>query len=70
MAICQWHAGTGYHGVNRLIDYQDEAYAEEWLSRVSALIDRIWIEKATLSPKRPGDMALWMALKTYRALRN
>ena len=29
-----------YHSVNRLIDYQDEAYAEEWLSRVSALIDR------------------------------
>ena len=24
-----------YHSVNRLIDYQDEAYAEEWLSRVS-----------------------------------
>ena len=23
-----------YHSVNRLIDYQDEAYAEEWLSRV------------------------------------
>lgn len=32
-----------YHSVNRLIDYQDEAYAEEWLSRVSALIDRLQI---------------------------
>ena len=60
-----------YHGVNRLIDYQDEAYAEEWLSRVSALIDRDLDRESYTLAQEAGDT--WHSgwrLKTYRALRN
>ena len=61
-----------YHSANRLIDYQDEAYAEEWLSRLSAVIDRdLDRESYLLSPTRPGDtLRSGWRLRTYRALRN
>ena len=53
-----------YHGVNRLIDYQDEAYAEEWLSRVSALIDRdLDRESYSLAQEAGRHLALWMAFE-------
>ena len=53
-----------YHSVNRLIDYQDEAYAEEWLSRVSALIDRdLDRESYSLAQEAGRHLALWMAFE-------
>ena len=51
-----------YHSVNRLIDYQDEAYAEEWLTRVVALIDRdLDRESYSLAQEAGRHLALWMA---------
>ena len=51
-----------YHSANRLIDYQDEAYAEEWLSRLSAVIDRdLDRESYFLSHEAGRHLALWMA---------
>ena len=53
-----------YHSVNRLIDYQDEPYAEEWFSRVSALIDRdLDRESYSLAQEAGRHLALWMAFE-------
>ena len=53
-----------YHGVNRLIDYQDEAYAEAWLARLLALIDRdLDRESYPLSHEAGRYLALWMAFE-------
>ena len=53
-----------YHSVNRLIDYQDEAYAEEWFSRVAALIDRdLDRESYSLAQEAGRHLALWMAFE-------
>ena len=55
---------TAYHSVNRLIDYQDEAYAEEWLTRLLALIDRDSDrESYSLSHEAGRHLALWMAFE-------
>ena len=55
---------TAYHSINRLIDYQDEAYAEEWLSRLSAVIDRdSESERYALSNETGRHLALWMAFE-------
>ena len=55
---------TAYHSINRLIDYQDEAYAEEWLSRLSAVIDRDSdMEGHELSHETGRHLALWMAFE-------
>ena len=51
-----------YHSVNRLIDYQDEAYAEQWLARLLALIDRDEDRSDySLSHEAGRHLALWMA---------
>jgi indolepyruvate ferredoxin oxidoreductase beta subunit len=53
-----------YHSVNRLIDYQDEAYAEEWLNRLLALIDRDLDREGYSLAKEAGRyLALWMAFE-------
>ena len=53
-----------YHSVNRLIDYQDEAYAEDWWSRVSALIDHdLDRESYSLAQEAGRHLALWMAFE-------
>jgi indolepyruvate ferredoxin oxidoreductase beta subunit len=55
---------VAYYSVNRLIDYQDEAYAEEWLSRLSALVDRdLDRESYALSCEAGRHLALWMAFE-------
>tara|TARA_B100000035_G_scaffold255494_1_gene225158 strand:+ start:297 stop:1784 length:1488 start_codon:yes stop_codon:yes gene_type:complete len=55
---------VAYYSVNRLIDYQDEAYAEEWLSRLSALADRdLDRESYALSCEAGRHLALWMAFE-------
>ena len=53
-----------YHSVNRLIDYQDEAYAEEWFSRFSAVIDRdSGSGDCVLAQETGRHLALWMAFE-------
>ena len=53
-----------YHSVNRLIDYQDEAYAEAWLARLVPLIDRDSDrENYALSYEAGRHLALWMAFE-------
>ena len=55
---------TAYYSINRLIDYQDEAYAEEWFSRLSAVIDRDSdAERCALSNEAGRHLALWMAFE-------
>ncbi len=51
-----------YHSVNRLIDYQDEAYAEQWLECLLSLIDRDEDRSDySLSLEAGRHLALWMA---------
>ena len=50
---------VGYHSVNRLIDYLDEAYAEQWLDMVEKLIEINPAEQVSLELGR--HLALWMA---------
>ena len=51
-----------YHSVNRLIDYQDEAYAEQWLACLASLIDRDQDRTDyALSYEAGRHLALWMA---------
>ena len=51
-----------YHSVNRLIDYQDEAYAEQWLACLASLIDRDQDRNDyALSYEAGRHLALWMA---------
>ena len=51
-----------YHSVNRLIDYQDEAYAEKWLACLVSLIDRDEDRiDYSLSYEAGRHLALWMA---------
>ena len=53
-----------YYSVNRLIDYQDEAYAEEWLSRLTAVINRDSCrESYALSHEAGRHLALWMTFE-------
>ena len=53
-----------YHSANRLIDYQDEAYAEAWLARLVPLIDRDSDrENYALSYEAGRHLALWMAFE-------
>ena len=51
-----------YYSVNRLIDYQDEAYAEKWLASLVSLIDRDRdCSGFSLSYEAGRHLALWMA---------
>ena len=51
-----------YHSVNRLIDYQDEAYAEQWLTGLVLLINRDEdLSGYSLSYEAGRHLALWMA---------
>jgi indolepyruvate ferredoxin oxidoreductase beta subunit len=53
-----------YHSVNRLIDYQDEAYAEEWWARLLAAIDRdADRERYSFSLEVGRHLALWMTFE-------
>jgi indolepyruvate ferredoxin oxidoreductase beta subunit len=53
-----------YYSVNRLIDYQDEAYAEEWFSRFLAVIDRdSGSGDCVLAQDTGRYLALWMAFE-------
>lgn len=53
-----------YYSVNRLIDYQDEAYAEEWLARLSAVINRDLVRESYAFSSEVGrHLALWMAFE-------
>jgi indolepyruvate ferredoxin oxidoreductase beta subunit len=56
---------TAVHGVRRLIDYQDEAYAAEYLDRlgVSAGRDRAAGNSGRLTEAVGRGLALWMSLE-------
>ncbi len=53
-----------YHSVNRLIDYQDEAYAEDWWIRLLDVVDRDPDqENYSFSHEVGRHLALWMTFE-------
>ena len=53
-----------YYSVNRLIDYQDEAYAEDWWARLLAAIDRDADQESySFSLEVGRHLALWMTFE-------
>ena len=68
---CLTHFEMAYHSVNGLIDYQDEAYAEQWLARLLALIDRDEDRSDySLSHEAGRHLALWMAYEDIPRVAN